>query len=149
MGAKIQALRAAGFEVIAPDCRGQVLSERIAQIEQATGDAPVLLGGSSYGGLAVAWFAAAHPDRITGLLLCAPALHWSEAPATDPSALMAPAGVPTVVLHGLHDDVVSIDVSRRYQAQSGSHVELLECDDDHRLHGSLDALVMAAKRLSR
>ncbi len=148
-GAKIQALREAGFEVIAPDGRGLVLADRISLIEEAMGDEPVVLGGSSYGGLAAAWFAAAHPERITGLLLCAPALHWSEAPVDDPSALVAPAGIPTLVLHGRHDDVVPIDESRRYQSRSGTHVELLECDDGHRLHASLDALVAAAQRLSR
>jgi pimeloyl-ACP methyl ester carboxylesterase len=148
-GAKIQALRQAGLSVVAPDGRGRPLAERIALLEAATRDGSFVLGGSSYGGLAAAWLAAAHPDRFVGLVLCAPALHWSEPPVVDVAALTAPPGLPTVILHGLRDDVVPIDVSRRYRDRSGPHVELLEVDDDHRLHGTLDQIVAAVSRLSR
>jgi len=147
-GAKIQALRSAGLDVVAPDGRGQPLAARIGLLEASTREGPVILGGSSYGGLAAAWLAAAHPERFRGLLLCAPALHWSEAPVDDPGDLVAPPGLTTVVLHGIQDGVVPIAVSQRYRDRSGAHVELQELQDDHRLHDSLDRIVAAARRLS-
>ena len=133
-GAKVQALRAAGLVVVAPDGQGLVLA------------------GSSYGGLAAAWLARELGPRIDGLLLLAPALHHSEAPVHDASALCPPEGIPTVIIHGLRDDVVPIGASRAYLAAGravGAPVTLLEVDDDHGLHGSLDLIVAQARALLR
>jgi len=44
---------------------------------------------------------------------------------------------PTRIVHGTRDDVVPIELSRRYERDRG-HVRLIEVDDDHRLQGSLD-----------
>jgi len=147
-GTKITALKEAGLEVIAPDGRGMVLSDRIAGLEAATRGGGVVLGGSSYGGLAAAWLAARFPDRFLGLLLCAPALHLYEDPVTDPEALCAPPGLHTHILHGAGDEVVPIDASRRYLARSGSHVTLQTVDDGHRLTASIPALIAAARRMT-
>lgn len=46
---------------------------------------------------------------------------------------------PTLILHGTRDEVVPVDVSRRY-AQERSHVRLIEVDDDHPLHGSVERI---------
>ena len=43
---------------------------------------------------------------------------------------------PTRILHGVRDDVVPIEVSRRWTV-GRDHVELIELDDDHRLMRSL------------
>jgi len=147
-GAKIMALRDAGFEVEAPDGQGLSLAQRIEGIDAATRDGGMILAGSSYGGLAAAWLAVRHPDRFRGLLLCAPALYLSETPIDDVTTLAAPAGLTTVVIHGHRDTVVPISVSQRYRDLSGSHVTLVERDDDHRLGSSLDAIVVAAQQLS-
>ena len=146
-GTKITALREAGLEVIAPDGRGMVLAERIAGLEAATRRGGVVLGGSSYGGLAAAWLATQFPERFTGMLLCAPALHRYEDPVDDPEALVAPPGFRTHILHGMADDVVPIEFSERYQARSGSHVVLQPVDDGHRLVESIPALIAAARAL--
>jgi len=148
-GTKITALRAAGLEVIAPDGRGLVLADRIAGLESATRDGPVILGGSSYGGLAAAWLATQHPARFRGLVLCAPALHWSEAPVQHPERLCAPEGLPTWILHGTQDEVVPIAVSERYRDASGPHVTLEALEDGHRLQGSIPRLVSVARMLAR
>jgi pimeloyl-ACP methyl ester carboxylesterase len=146
-GRKIQALRAAGFEVIAPDGRGLPLADRIEGLEAATREARgLLLAGSSYGGLAAAWMAASWPDRFGALLLFAPALHYAEPPVTDPAALVAPR-IPTVIIHGLRDTVVPIAASRAYRDRSGAHVTLIEVDDGHPLTGSLGTIVEAAAAL--
>lgn len=148
-GAKVTALRAAGFEVVAPDCQGRILAERIALVDEAVRSAvgPVLLAGSSYGGLAAAWLAMQEPRRFSGLLLCAPALGHAEKPVLRPAGLVSPPGLPVRIVHGRMDRVVPIEGSRAYRARSGPHVELVEVDDDHRLAASLDAIVAAARTL--
>lgn len=156
-GTKVQALRVAGVPVDAPDGRGLVLADRLPGIrtaldrhrDRAEGER-LVLAGSSYGGLAVAWLAQQLGPRLDGLLLLAPALHHKEAPVGDPAMLLAPEGVPTVVIHGLRDDVVPIGVSRTYAVAShaaGRQVSLLEVDDDHRLAASLDQVITQARLL--
>ncbi len=147
-GRKISALREAGLDVIAPDGRGLVLVDRIAALEEATRSGPVVLGGSSYGGLAAAWLAAEYPDRFHALLLCAPALHWKEEPVADPEVLRAPPGLRTHILHGREDTAVPLSFSERYQARSGAHVTLEAVDDGHRLIGTIPRLVAIAQELT-
>jgi pimeloyl-ACP methyl ester carboxylesterase len=47
---------------------------------------------------------------------------------------------PTWILHGVHDEIVPIDQSRRYAA-ARSHVQLIELDDDHVLTDSVARIV--------
>ena len=53
--------------------------------------------------------------------------------------------VPTLILHGVHDDVVPIDRTRAF-AQGKPHVKLLELDDGHELVESLPQLLDEAER---
>jgi uncharacterized protein len=50
--------------------------------------------------------------------------------------------VPTVVFHGLHDEVVPIEASRRF-AEGKRHVRLGPLDDDHDLVSSLPVILEA------
>ncbi len=153
-GSKVQALRAAGFPVDAPDGQGMVLADRIPGLREAllrhADRAPgerLVLAGSSYGGLAAAWLAVEQGHRLDGLLLLAPALHHREPPASQPEALVAPPAVPTVIIHSRDDDIVPISVSRAYLAASralGRSVELIEVDGDHALRGQLEVIVEQA-----
>ena len=56
---------------------------------------------------------------------------------------------PTVIIHGLHDDVIPISNSRRVKSENENVVELIETDDEHRLHGSLDRIMDAWKILEK
>jgi len=51
--------------------------------------------------------------------------------------------VPTLIIHGKHDDVVPIDHSRRF-ADGKRHVRLVEVDDGHELVASLPRLLSEA-----
>lgn len=146
-GRKATALREAGLVVVAPDGRGQPLAARVEGICAAVREHPgAVLVGSSYGGLAalVAVDRFGIADQIAGLVLLAPALHWSEPPADEPDALIVPEGVPAAVLHGVDDTIVPIEVSRRLSARC-PHLRLIECADDHRLSRSLDVMVATVK----
>jgi hypothetical protein len=53
--------------------------------------------------------------------------------------------VPTLILHGRHDDAVPIERSRDFAA-GRPHVRLIELDDGHELVASLPALLAEAER---
>ena len=53
--------------------------------------------------------------------------------------------VPTLILHGTHDDVVPVEHSRRF-AEDKRHVRLVELDDGHELVASIPALLAEAER---
>ncbi len=145
-GRKPTALRAAGLEVLAPDGRGQSLATRIAGLERALEPLrDVVLVGSSYGGAAAAVVAGRHPERLAGLVLLAPALLRLGPPLLEPEELLLPSSLPTTIVHATADDVVPVSVSRAL-ARRCPHVELVEVDDQHDLHGSLDAVVQLVKR---
>ncbi|RMH43414.1 MAG: alpha/beta fold hydrolase [Deltaproteobacteria bacterium] len=137
-GRKTEALRAAGFTVEAPDCRGADLATRADQIVEVlrADPRPAVVVGSSYGGAAALLAAARAPGRVAELVLCAPALA-----ALGP---IPPPPVPTTILHGTRDDVCPIEASRALARHDG--VDLVEVDDDHRLAGSLDRLVDVVRR---
>ena len=146
-GRKVQALRAAGLEVVAPDFQGQNLAARVATLLPVLRAHPeALVVGSSYGGITALCAAILHVEaggRLRGLLLCAPALGRYEAPA-DAMRLYPP--VPTVILHGLRDSVVPTRVSEEFAA-TYPEVRLELVDDDHRLNGSLDRIIALTREL--
>ena len=148
-GTKIASLKAAGLQVNAPDGRGLPLAERIAGLEAATRAGGIVLGGSSYGGLAATWLACQYPERFCGLILCAPALYLREDPVSDPNTLKIPQSIPTHILHGTQDTVVPIEVSEKIQRRSGAHVILEPVDDDHRLVQSIPRLIEIARAMVR
>lgn len=52
---------------------------------------------------------------------------------------------PTLILHGVHDDVIPIESSRAYAAEH-AHVELLELDADHALSDHEDHVAAETQR---
>jgi pimeloyl-ACP methyl ester carboxylesterase len=53
--------------------------------------------------------------------------------------------VPTLIFHGIHDDAVPVDHSRRFAAGK-RHVRLVELDDDHDLMSSLPRILEETDR---
>jgi pimeloyl-ACP methyl ester carboxylesterase len=147
-GRKVQALRAAGLEVIAPDFQGQNLAARVATLLPVLREHPdALLVGSSYGGITALCAAILHTEAggppLRGLLLCAPALGRFEPPA-DTMRLYPPA--PTVILHGRRDSIVPPKVSEDFAAEH-PQVRLELIDDEHALNGSLDRIIALTREL--
>ena len=148
-GRKYHALVDAGFEVVAPDCQGLRLAERVELVRPLLADTSesYVVVGSSYGGItalcAVIQLAATGEQLPVGMVLCAPALLRSEAPASE-LELYAPC--PIEIVHGVNDEVVPVEVSRRFAA-ANSNVLLHELDDGHRLAASLEHIVAATRRI--
>ena len=53
--------------------------------------------------------------------------------------------VPTLIVHGVNDDVVPVDHSRRFAAGK-RHVRLVEVDDDHELAASIPRILEESDR---
>lgn len=67
-------------------------------------------------------------------------VHWGfmESARRQPATPEVPC--PTLILHGVRDEIVPIEQSRRYAA-ARPHVRLIELDDDHPLTDSVDRVV--------
>jgi alpha/beta superfamily hydrolase len=147
IGRKSIALKDAGFDLLTPDFRGQMLAERIETLHSVLKevDNPLIVG-SSYGGitaLITAMQAVAAGGSIHALVLCAPALWRGEPPADSMDSFVAP--VTTTIIHGVHDEIVSIDASR--SMKNDPNVTLLEVDDDHGLSASIPLIVETVRSL--
>lgn len=140
-GAKYQALKAAFGDVLAPDCSGigdEGARLRIIQGKLERQPASYVVVGSSMGGLMALLLWRALPQRIAGLVLCAPALQRPAARNLDLDRLPA-----TRVIHGRHDRVVPLRYSRPFGQR------LLIVDDDHSLKHSLPQIVAATADVFR
>lgn len=74
------------------------------------------------------------------------AVHWELfADASDQHPAFPQVEVPVTIIHGIKDEIVDIDSSRRF-ADGRDEVELIEVDDEHTLYESLDAIEQACRR---
>lgn len=64
-------------------------------------------------------------------------LHWKFVEDAQTHTKYPEVRCPTRILHGTRDDVVPIELSRKFLA-GRPHVELVEVDDDHPLTGSIE-----------
>jgi alpha/beta superfamily hydrolase len=142
-GRKTVWLREAGHDVTAPDCRGLDLESRIEVLADAitSEDQPRIVVGSSFGGiaaLAATNVAAQRGVVVPALVLYAPALQLT---VPDRFGVSLAPPCKTIVVHGVRDDIIPIEVSRTWCR--AHRVTLVECDDDHSLASS-KAEVLAA-----
>jgi pimeloyl-ACP methyl ester carboxylesterase len=143
-GTKAKALGALGPPFRCPDGRGKILAERVELLRPyLEREEQTLLIGSSYGGLVALHLACTYPDRIAGLILCAPALQHREAPVLTLPAL--PVSIPCTLIHGTEDTLIPAALSQAY-VRENPHIELLLVEDNHRLSGSTQLLVDTAIR---
>ena len=138
-GSKYQALSWMFGPVVAPDCSGiSDPLERLKIIKDtiAAETEPFLVVGSSMGGLMAMLLLRERPEKIAGMVLCAPALHRPAATGIDLTNLP-----PTRVIHGSRDTVVPLSASRPFGDR------LLIVDDDHRLGNSIPEILRAVFEL--
>jgi predicted alpha/beta hydrolase family esterase len=144
-------------DLIVPALTNDVL-ERRTHLERLIQE-PAVLSGSSLGGLSALDFAILHPHLVKGMVLLAPAVDFFDRSGKTQdildylNALTLPPEIPTVIIGAVQDDIIPIEAIRRLYERSPDTrlVELIEVDDDHRLHESrsLEIFVDAVKRVSR
>ena len=146
-GSKVTAIRESGIEVISPDFNEMELIDRVELLKETIEIGNVVLAGSSWGGLACALTAMQIPEKLKGLLLLAPALHYPESPNDEPEELIAPDSVPVTIIHSTTDDIVPISASKNYIERSGNNVQLIEVEDNHVLEDSIELIISEAKKM--
>ena len=128
----------AGFDVVAPDCQGMNLLERVAVVAPVLKATRPVVVGSSFGGIVAILAALQTGVKLPGMVLCAPALARAEIALEN---LVVP--FPVTIIHGLHDTVIPIALSREFAGHQ--RCELIEVSDDHRLANSHAVMVHAAR----
>ena len=93
---------------------------------------PLILVGSSMGGHVAT--AAADVLNAAGLFVLAPAYYMEGYENLTPP----PPPMPTVIVHGWHDDVVPVENSIRYARECSA--SLLLVDGDHRLTDNIESI---------
>ena len=141
-GGKYKALTKSFGEdvVISPDCTGitDVASRYRKVCEDLAGVAgPLILVGSSFGGLMALMYAEQHPDKVSAMVLCCPALlpkyqrYWG--------GLRTP-WCPVTIIHGKEDDIVPPQASQSWAEAHGATLVLVE--GDHRLSDQNNRLLL-------
>jgi len=127
--------------------RFQIVEKKIVE--------PAFIIGSSLGGLTALMFAMKHPETVKSLLLLAPAVGCTDKSLFTSEqkkiidAVYIPAGIPSIVIAGINDDVIPLASIRAMVGRSpdSGKIELLELDDDHNLHRSLDLMLKTIEKL--
>ncbi|MCA9598868.1 MAG: hypothetical protein KC776_36405 [Myxococcales bacterium] len=137
-GHKAMALRKS-FDVVAPAMDTSDFEGCVKQIAGVLRTERVdAVVGSSFGGAVAVRLLERGAWRGPTLLLAPAVEHFAEGASL-------PEGVQVVIVHGLHDAIVSIE-SSRHLASTGSpkRVRLVEVDDEHRLSRLLEGDLLAS-----
>jgi len=119
-----------------PDFSG-TFEERMKQLYPILGNQKDwTIIGSSFGGLMGAVFTCKHPDQVRKLILLAPALMLPE----FTSEHFRPIDIPTVLVHGMQDDIVPPRLAREIAQEVFQILEYIPVEDGHRLHRAFEVL---------
>lgn len=129
-GTKAQYLRKHFPEMIIEDYTGDFRTRMAKLTRLLKGKTNLILVGSSFGGLMAAKFALEHEDRVRKLILIAPALILEG----FEKAVSNPLRMPTIIYHGVHDDVVNPASTREIAEKTFLHLTYFLVEDDHSLN---------------
>ena len=123
------------FKKYTPDISFQVLlRERMAQlILILTEKTSWIMIGSSFGGLMGALYTCNFPEKVSRLILLAPAI---LNPELNPNKFK-PINVPVTVFHGKNDTVIPLKRTRIRAEKLFLNLEYHVVDDDHMLHNTV------------
>lgn len=123
--------------MITPDFTGS-FEERMKQLQPILGRKKNwIIIGSSFGGLMGTVFTCKHPTQVKKLILLAPALLREQfASYLD----LEPVSVPTVIIHGMLDDVVPMEPVRAIADKLFTNMQHIVVDDGHRLHKAFEEI---------
>jgi pimeloyl-ACP methyl ester carboxylesterase len=130
------------------------VGERLERLSREM-DRPMVVVGSSLGGLTALLFAMRKPRWVKGMVLLAPAVGTNRQDLFGADQLKVldtvfiPERIPTTVIAGIRDDVIPISAIRSMVARSPDpdRIILHEVDDDHNLHQSLDLMLQSIREI--
>jgi pimeloyl-ACP methyl ester carboxylesterase len=123
--------------MLTPDFTGS-FEERMAQMLPILGtQTGWTILGSSFGGLMGGVFTLEHPAQVRKLVLLAPALMLPPF-ASHPN--LQPVSVPTIIVHGTEDDVVSPGPVRELAERVFTNLTYYVVQDGHRLQKAFEEL---------
>ena len=132
--------------IVRPDFDGD-LEERLQNLEQMCAQKNNLTFiGTSFGGLMATCFALKYRQRVSRLILLAPALNYGEYRVPEVKLT-----IPTILVIGHHDTVTPPDLVIPLAEKTFSNLEIRIKDDDHMLHNSfkqLDWEMLIGKKLN-
>lgn len=152
-GTKAVLLKKRYPDIIIPELPPDV-EERLKIIEKVFSE-PLVVIGSSLGGLTALLYSMGHPEMVKAMVLLAPAvgtfddLILTEKQREGLDRVYVPAGIKTTVIAGIHDEVIPLTAIRDMVARSPEprEIALHEVDDDHNLHRHLDFMVSCIDRI--
>ena len=122
-------------DIIRPDFEGS-LTSRLKQLEHLCYENKnITLIGSSFGGLMASCFAANNREKVSRLILMAPALNFEDYTPPEPAI-----DVPTLLIIGQHDDVTPMDPVLDLARKTFTNLTIWISDDDHMLHNTFTHL---------
>jgi pimeloyl-ACP methyl ester carboxylesterase len=123
--------------MLTPDFTGS-FEERMKQLFPILSDKKEwTIIGSSFGGLMGTVFTCDHPTQVRKLILLAPALLRDQFASY---LNLQTVSVPTVIIHGTQDDVVSPKPVREIAEKLFTNLEYISVDDGHRLHKAFNEM---------
>jgi pimeloyl-ACP methyl ester carboxylesterase len=122
--------------LLTPDFSGS-FEERMDQLHPILGDKKGwTIIGSSFGGLMGGVFTCKQPEQVRKLILLAPALTLPEFASNRLSKI----DVPTILVHGMQDDVVPAAPVRVIAEGIFTNLEYIAVEDGHRLQKAFEEL---------
>ena len=151
-GTKAVLLKKRYPDILVPELPPDV-GRRLEIVENAFTE-PLLVIGSSLGGLTALLYSMKHPRMVKGMVLLAPAvgtfgdriLTAEQLAVLD--SVHVPAGLRTVIIAGINDEVIPLASVRALVDRSPEprEITLHEVDDDHNLHLHLDFMISCIDR---
>ena len=106
---------------------------------------PSIIVGSSLGGLTAIMFCIKYPDLVKSMLLLAPAI-WTHDRNILNEEIMSrlphmriPDNIPATIIAAIRDETIPLEKIREFSKKTDG-INLLEVDDSHDLHASLDLI---------
>ncbi len=133
-GTKAQYFRERYPEILIPHFVGP-LEERMSFLEDILGHKGNLaIIGSSLGGLMATLYAIRYPERVSRMILLAPAINL----LTEED--IGEINTPTILFHGRLDQVIPIEEVRKVSKRIFKDLLFFELEDDHNLHHTFPLL---------
>ncbi len=120
--------------ILTPDFKGE-LNERMEQlITTLLKFEKISIIGSSFGGLMATIYAEKFPEKVSQLILLAPALNFYNFNKETFNKI----NTPTTIIHGSKDEIVPLFPTKKIAEQIFKNLDFITVDDNHLLHKTIE-----------